>query len=319
MRALLLTLGLLLAMPGHGQSAHADLRAPLARADAALAAQDYPAAYEAYAGHAADNPLAQFNLALFEQQGWGRPANPPAACAWFEQAAHHTIPAAQQFWGDCLAAGVTRAPNGPEALAWYAEAAASGIAGALCSAGDLYIQGTLVARDVARGLALCTAAAQQASLPAMVKLADYYRTSTDLPRARFWYSQAAQRHSLEAQWRLGVMLSEGTGGAAAPAEARFWFESAALEGYAPAYLPAAILYANAPLDTATGALAPADLARVYMWNQAARARTTNPQQLAEIARIDALVSAVMPEEWRLSLDSKVTRHLARHPAKPPAP
>lgn len=319
MRALLLTLGLLLAMPSHGQTTHADLRLPLARADAALAAQDYPAAYEAYAQHAANNPLAQFNLGLFEQQGWGRPANPPAACGWFGKAAQHAIPAAQQFWGDCLAGGITRAPDGPAALGWYAKAAASGLAGALCSAGDLYIQGTLVARDVARGLALCTAAAQQASLPAMLKLADYYRTSTDLPRARFWYRQAAQRHSLEAQWRLGIMLSEGTGGAADLAEARFWFETAAMDGYAPAYLPAAILYANAPLDAATGALAPSDLARVYLWNHAARARTTNPQQLAEIARIDALVSAVMPAEWRSALDSKVASHLAIHPATFPAP
>lgn len=310
MRAIVLTLALVLSMPAHG----ADLRAPLVAADAALAAQNYPAAYAAYARHAVDNPLAQFNLGLIEQQGWGRPADPAAACGWFQQAAQHAIPAAQQFWGDCLAGGVKRAPDGPAALAWYAKAAASGIAGALCSAGDLYIQGTLVPRDVARGLALCTAAARQESLPAMLKLADYYRTSKDLSLARFWTSQAAQSHSLEAQWRLGIMLSEGLGGAADPTQARFWFETAAMAGYAPAYLPASILYANAPTNAGTGALEPADLARVYMWNQAARARTTNPRQLAEIARIDALVSTIMPAQWRPSLDRKVASHLARFPA-----
>jgi TPR repeat protein len=121
MRALLLTLTFLLTMPAHG----ADLRAGLALADAALAAQDYPAAYAAYARHAADNPLAQFNLGLIEQQGWGRPADPVAACGWFEQAAQHAIPAAQQFWGDCLAGGVKGAPDGPAALAWYAMAPSS--------------------------------------------------------------------------------------------------------------------------------------------------------------------------------------------------
>ena len=166
--------------------------------------------------------------------------------------------------------------------------------------------------DVPRGLALCTQAAQAESVPAMLKLADHYRTGADtLPLARYWYDQAAQRHSHAAQWRLGVMLSEGAGGPADVARARFWLEHAAMEGYAPAYLPTAILYANAATDPATGALAPNDLAKVYMWNQAARATTPDPIQLAEIARIDAMVLAVMPPPWRADLDQKVTAHLAR--------
>jgi TPR repeat protein len=289
-----------------------DLRAELAPADRALAAQDYPAAYRAYAHHAPRNPLAQFTLGLFEQQGWGRPANPAAACAWFEKAAQRNIPAAQQFLGDCLAQGIGRAVDGPAALQWYAKAAAAGIAAASCSAGELYLAGQVVPRNVAQGLALCTQAAQAESVPAMLKLADYYSNSHDhLPLARFWYDQAAQRHSHVAQWRLGLMQSAGEGGAADVAQARFWLEHAAMEGYAPAYLPTAILYANAPLDPATGALAPADLAKVYMWNQAARATTPDPLQLAEIARIDAMVLAVMPPPWQAGLDRKVAAHLAR--------
>jgi TPR repeat protein len=289
-----------------------DLRAELAPADRALAAQDYPAAYRAYAHHAGHNPLAQFNLGLFEQQGWGRPADPAAACAWFDKAAQRNIPAAQQFLGDCLAQGIGRAVDGTAALHWYAKAAAAGIAAASCSAGELYLAGQVVPRDVAQGLALCTQAAQAESMPAMLKLADYYSNSHDhLPLARFWYDQAAQRHSHVAQWRLGLMQSAGEGGAPDVAQARFWLEHAAMEGYAPAYLPTAILYANAPLDPVTGALAPADLAKVYMWNQAARATTPDPIQLAGIARIDAMVLAVMPPPWQAGLDRKVAAHLAR--------
>ena len=295
-----------------GAAPAADLRAELAPAERALAAQDYPAAYRAYARHAGRNPLAQFTLGLFEQQGWGRPANPAAACAWFDKAAQRHIPAAQQFLGDCLAQGIGRAVDGPVALQWYAKAAAAGIAAAGCSAGELYLAGKVVPRDVAHGLALCTQAAQAESVPAMLRLADHYRLdAATLALARFWYDQAAQRHSHVAQWRLGLMQSAGEGGAADVAQARFWLEHAAMEGYAPAYLPTAILYANAPLDPATGALAPADLAKVYMWNQAARATTPNPIQLAEIARIDAMVLAVMPPPWRADLDQKVTAHLAR--------
>ena len=306
MRTFAFLLPLLIAAHVHG----ADLRAPLAAADAALAANDYPVAYQAYARHATTNPLAQFNLGLFEQQGWGRAADPVAACAWFDQAAHGHVPAAQQFLGDCLASGTGRAVDGAAALQWYAKAAASGIAYASCSAGALFLKGTVVPRDAARGLALCTAAAQQESVPAMMLLADYYQSGANAPLARFWYEQAAQRHHAAAQARLGTMLAEGDGGPADLAQARFWLEQAATAGHAPAYLATAILYANAPLNPATGALAPNDLARVYMWNRAAKASTSNPEQLAEISRIDALVLAVMPAQWQAELDRRVAGHLA---------
>lgn len=329
LRSLVLTILLLLAAAPHGQAAPGDLRAELAQAEQALAARDYPAAYAAYARHAGTNPLAAFTMGLFEQQGWGRPVDPKAACAWFDKAAQRNIPAAQQLFGDCLAQGIGRGADGLAAVRWYRQAAAAGISYALCSAGDLYIAGTLLPRDVVQGLALCTAAAQAESPPAMLKLADYYREGTRVPPnarlARFWYDQAAQRHNHEAQFRLGVMLSEGEGGAADPALARFWLEHAATEGYAPAYLPTAILYANAAVDPATGALAPNDLAKIYMWNQAAKAADTDSAnaakpgatgRLAEIARIDALVAAVMPSQWQPALDRRVAEHLSKFSSTP---
>ena len=48
-----------------------------------------------------------------------------------------------------------------------------------------------------------------------------------------------------------------------------------------------------------------------MWNQAARATTQDPVQLAEIARIAAMVQAVMPPPWRADLDRRIATHLAR--------
>lgn len=53
----------------------------LAQAQKILAAGDYGKAYPAFERLAADSPLAQFTLGLFEHEGWGRPANPAAACA----------------------------------------------------------------------------------------------------------------------------------------------------------------------------------------------------------------------------------------------
>ncbi|MFZ3017583.1 MAG: tetratricopeptide repeat protein [Gallionella sp.] len=293
-----------------------NLDAALKPAQQALAAGDYKKAYTLYSRYTAKNPLAQFTLGLFHKNGWGRPADPVAACGWFEKAAHKNIPAAQQFFGDCLAQGIGRTVDGEAAVGWYRKAAASGIAYALCSAGDLYVRGAGVDKDMRRGLELCAQAAQAESPPAMLRLADYYREGKDVPQdlaaARHWYQQAAERHSPEAQYRLGVMLGEGQGGEADLNAALFWLETAAGEGYAPAYLPTAILYANAEVDTKTGALKPEHLAKIYLWNSAAKARTADPAQLAEIERVEKLVLAVMPETWRPDLDKKVAEHLAKY-------
>ena len=106
------------------------------------------------------------------------------------------------------------------------------------------------------------------------------------------------------------MLSQGEGGQADPRLALFWLERAASEGYAPAYLPVAVLYANAAPDPATGALSADQLARIYMWNSAAKATTKDADQQAQIERIAQLVLAVMPPAWRPELDRRVAEHLA---------
>jgi len=313
----ILLVGLLLAAQVQARTSMQDWSRDLEMGQKALAARDFAAAYPAYAAHAGTNPLAQFTLGLFEREGWGRKTDPVAACIWFEKAAQKQVPAAEQLFGDCLAHGIGRAVDGPAAVQWYRKAGASGIGYALYQAAELYISGKIVARDVAQGLALCTAAAQADSPPAMLKLADYYREGTAVPQnlrlARYWYDQAAQRHNHEAQFRLGLMLSEGEGGDANIAQARFWLEHAAMEGYAPAYLPTAILYANAAPDPDTGALTPDDLAKIYMWNRAARARTPNSVQLAEIDHIEKLVLTVMPAQWQPELDRRVADHLATYP------
>jgi len=292
------------------------LDAELQTAQRALAAGDYKKAYALYARHRAKNPLAQFTLGLFHREGWGRPADPAAACGWFEKAAHQGIPAAQQFLGDCLADGIGRTADGKAAEGWYRKAAANGIAYALCAAGGLYVKGAGVDKDVRHGLDLCTRAARSDSPPAMLRLADYYREGTDVPqdlvKARHWYKMAAERRSREAQYRLGIMLGEGQGGEADPAAALFWLETAAAEGHAPAYLPTAVLYANAAPDPKTGALAPEHLAKIYLWISAAKARATDPAELAETARIEAMVLAVMPASWLPELDRKVAEHLAKY-------
>lgn len=162
---------------------------------------------------------------------------------------------------------------------------------------------------------MCTRAAQADSPPAMLQLARYLHQDADvvqdLPQARYWYEQAAQRHQAEAQYRLGLMLAEGQGGPADADAALRWLESAASAGYSQAYLPTAVLYGNADVQAGTGALAPAHLAKVYLWTRAAMASHLAPQQQAQALEIETQVLAVMPASWRPELDRKVAEHLAR--------
>src|SRR5450830_36619 len=176
-RFLLLILTLLSAIPAAAASSSYDK--PLGKAYALLAVQDYAHAYSAFQRYGDRNPLAQFSLGLFHQNGWGRPVNADIACNWFLKAAQGKIPTALHYAGDCL----MRQPDAPghatAALADYLAAADNGHLISLCSAAEFYIRGRYVARDVAQGLALCTRAALASSPPAMLRLATYLHHDAD--------------------------------------------------------------------------------------------------------------------------------------------
>lgn len=288
----------------------------LKEAQAALAAADYPRAYQLFRRQADRHALAQFTLGMFHQRGWGRAPDPVAACGWFDKAAQRGIPASEHFWGDCLAQGIGRRADIPAAIDWYGKAAAHGHLMSLCTAGDYHVQGKGVPRDPARGLAMCAQAAQANSSPAMLKLAHYYRdghhVAQDLALARRWFQSAAELGDMEAQFNLGVMLSQGEGGEPDLNKAMFWLETAAGAGHAPAYLPTAVLYANVPVQKETGVLAPEHLAKIYLWTAAAKAGGERPEVRAQAAAIEAQVLTVMPPAWRHDLDQKVAAHLAKY-------
>lgn len=294
---------------------------PLDAAQSALASGEVRRAYTLYMRHARSNPLAQFVIGQFHQNGWGRPADPVAACGWFEKAARQGIPTAAHLWGDCLAHGIGRAPDVPEALAWYDRAAAHGHLLSLCTAGDRLIRGDGVQQDAARGMAMCTRAAQAHVPSAMLTVGRHLdegrHVPQDLAAARQWYELAARQHRLpEAQYRLGLMQAQGLGGNTDLNAALFWLEQAASEGHAPAYLPTALLYGHAPPQAATGALAPEHLAKAYLWAKAAGARQANPDQRDQARQLEAELLARMPATWQAALDRKVAEHLSRFAAAP---
>jgi TPR repeat protein len=306
----------LILLPASLQAAAAPNYAqPLASAYALLAKQDYPRAYQAFLRHGGSNPLAQFSLGQFHQNGWGRPVDANAACAWFAKAAKGKIPTALHYAGDCLMRMPDAPGNATAALDSYLAAAANGHLISLCSAAEFYIRGRYVARDAARGVALCASAAQADSPPAMLRLANYLASDSDvppdLPAARHWYQLAAGHRLAEARYQLAIMQSQGDGGPAEVESALAGMEALASEGYLPAYLPTALLYAHLPPDPDTGAASAAQLAKVYLWSSAAKARLDQPALQAQAEQLLAAVLAAMPPEWRPELDRKVADHLAK--------
>lgn len=310
---------LLLAPPLAASADKLDHARELRDAQAALDAGDLATAYQRYLNAADGNPLAQFTLGMFHQHGWGRPVDKDAACGWFERAAQRKVPAGMHHAAECLLRQPGAEGNAGKAYDLFMGAARAGHFVSLCDAGELLIRGKGVAKDVQQGLALCTQAAQGNSPPAMHRLGDYYRSDADVPRdlaaARNWYQGAAERDHPDAKYKLAIMLAQGEGGAPDVPRALRLMEEAAAAGHVPAYLPTALLYANMPPHADTGAPAPEQLAKVYLWSAAAKARLADPALRANAAKLNDEASAMMPPTWRPELDRKVAAHLAKYNPK----
>jgi len=317
-RPTLISLLLALTLPAAPCAAAApgdDYAKPLRAAYALLDKGDYARAYPAFLRAADKNPLAQFSVGLFHQNGWGRPADQDAACAWFHKAARGKIPAALHNAGDCLMRAPDAPGNAAAALASYQAAADNGHLISLCAAGEFYIRGRQVAKDAARGVAMCAQAAMASSPPAMLRVANYLRDDPDVPRdlpaARRWYQLAAEHQLVEARYKLAIMQAQGDGGEVDVAAALATMEALAADGYTPAYLPTATLYAHLPPEGDTGAPSAVNLAKMYLWASAAKARLSDPALLNQAELLQAQVLTVMPPRWRADLDDKLAVHLAK--------
>lgn len=292
-----------------------DLTSELNQAQALLAKKDYSAAYQAYQIHAEQgNALAQFNMALFHQNGWGRQVDPVQACQWYEKAAQGDIPAAYQFYGDCLKQGIHRPADSVAAIKAYESAVRLGLFDSLCSIGRLYIKGQGVTKDVAKGLALCQQAAEQGSLGAALLLAETFYQGTeikpDYKQALHWYAGLAERKVAKAQFRLAQMLHQGLGINKNNQAARFWYESAAEQGYLEAYLPTAELYFYAEENPKNDKPLPAYTAKAYLWLTALLKRADNKKIDLKVANeLHKKVLNIMPDQWHVELDKKVAEHL----------
>lgn len=303
--------------------AHADDAMPLRTATEALAAGDYERAYAEFLFHAESdaNALAQFNLALFHENGWGRPADPVEACRWHEKAAKGAIPFSSHRFAECLASGTAGAPDSAGAARWFRTAVELGHYTSLCDLAELYIRGEGVPKDPHEGIALCTQAAERGSPRAQLRLAIFYLEGDDAVRDRhrgaLWLEASASQGLAEAQYRLGDLLLHHAGDdpTAVPA-ARRWLETAAGAGYPPAYVPVGELYLSRASATSDDHEAEHALAKAYLWLSAAVRRGSEVEAHSKAEALLARVREVMPASWAPALDAKVDAHLAEQVSKP---
>jgi uncharacterized protein len=290
----------------------------------ALAAGDWKKAFSGYSQAALGrkDPLAQFTLALFYLNGWGRPADPAVACHWLGKAARAAIPAAAHFYAECLQKGVSQPPDPSGAAAWYEKGAELGYFPSLCALGKLYLTGEGVPKDPAKGVALCQQAADRDIPSAQTQLGLFYLEGDPSIRsfdgAYQWFLAAAQKNDAVAYHYLGLMERDGLGRQKAAEKARYWFESAASKGYLPSYYPTACLYYHAPVDPETDKLPADDLARAYLWLSATVKRSADAEERRKSSEMLENVLKIMPKSWIPTLDEKLSQHLAAFPMVPPA-
>lgn len=119
-----------------------------------------------------------------------------------------------------------------EAIAAWRKAADKGSTSAMVELGVLYGTGAGVARDDAQARKLFERAAEAGNPRGVSNLAALggAATSSDPAHARQLLAKAAETNA-EAQYQLGLMLADGTGGAKDDAGARGMFEKAAAQNH----------------------------------------------------------------------------------------
>ncbi|MGV8712001.1 MAG: tetratricopeptide repeat protein, partial [Nitrosomonas sp.] len=272
-------------------------------AQAMLASGDYAQAFDRYHTAAVNghHPLAQFALAQFYQNGWGRAVDRKMACNWFEQAAQNNVPSAQHMTGQCYEAGTHRPADPAAAAGWFHRAALAGHLNSYCHLGNLLMTGNGIAKDPHRALELCRTAALQGSVPAQIWMGKFHlygdATLRNRQHAYIWFLAAAQKHAPEAFYHLGMMLDQGIVGDHSKAQTRQLFEQAAAHKYVPAYFQAGKHFYHSEPDLETGRPSAEYLAKAYLWISAAIQRSSDAKEMTAARTTRQQNLTVVPPTW----------------------
>jgi TPR repeat protein len=289
-----------------------DWAAPIEPARQLLLKKQYPEALSLFKVQAAlGNGLAQFNVALFYDFGWGMPENRPQACHWYKQAALSNMPGAMQQLGECYQAGTGVEHSTKLAFEWFSKAYQQGVIGAACQAGELLITGNEIKQNLTKGLRLCIEGAQQGAIDAQSKLAKWYFNGThikqDYQQAFNWLHQAAGANSPESAHLLAQYYAQGIGMEPDSTQALYFYEMAAAGKYSKAYLPTAALYWQ--LFTQAEQKQSELLAKSYLWAKTAAITMSDDDSAALAQQMLSKILGEIPASWLEDLDKKVQQHL----------
>jgi TPR repeat protein len=147
----------------------------------------------------------------------------------------------------------------PQAIAAWRKAADKGSTSAMVELGVLYGTGAGVARDEAQARKLFERAAEAGNPRGVTNLAALGGNAapSDPSRARELLAKAAETNA-EAQYQLGLMLADGTGGEKDEAGARALFEKAAAQNH-----PGALLQMGAFTEAGRGGPKDSAAAKAY--------------------------------------------------------
>jgi TPR repeat protein len=122
----------------------------------------------------------------------------------------------------------------PEAVGAFRQAGDKGSTSAMVELGVLLATGSAGPKDEAQARALFERAAAAGNPRGAINLMALGGATSDPSRIRALLSRAAETNSAEAQYQLGLMMAEGTGGPRDDTGARALFEKAAAQNHSGA-------------------------------------------------------------------------------------
>lgn len=178
--------------------------------------------------------VAQNNLGVCYENGYGVPQSLAEAMKWYRKSAEQGYAGAQLILGDCYATGNGVSQSWPEAVKWYRKSAEQGNDLAQNNLGLCYENGEGVSQSWSEAVKWYRKAAEQGSAIAQFKLGLCYEKGNGVlqswDEAVKWYRKAAEQEEVRAQLYLGWCYEYGKGVSMSHSEAIKWYRKAAQQG-----------------------------------------------------------------------------------------
>jgi TPR repeat protein len=158
-------------------------------------------------------PLAQYDLGICYERGWGVAQDEVEALKWYRKAAEQNYALAQYALGYCHWRGQGVPQDRVEAVRWYRKAGEQGYDSGQHGLGVCYLNGCGVPQDYAEAVTWFRKAAEQGHARAQFNLGFCYEHGQGVPQdfgeAVKWYRKAADRGHTSAQENLGACYANG--------------------------------------------------------------------------------------------------------------